>query len=124
MFQGWYDAQEDGTRIRIGMEVSAIPGLTLYARWKANAAATGLSISGFSAGRSPRAEGTRAVPVPCAILTFEAEAGCVYELQWSPALGAEWTTVCRWTAETDGEARIEVPSTPAQSTGFYRLAQP
>ena len=52
------------------------------------------------------------------MLTFEAQAGRVYELQWTPALGAEWT------ADTDGETLIEGPATPGESTGFYRLSQP
>ena len=117
-FQGWYDAPEGGTRYRIGMEVPAIPELTLYARWKATAAAAGLSISSFS--MKPKA----ARAASAATLTFEAESGHLYELQWAPALGADWTPLRRWTAETDGETRIEVPATPGESTGFYRLVQP
>ncbi len=32
-FAGWYDAQEGGHRIKMGMEVTAEPLLTLWARW-------------------------------------------------------------------------------------------
>jgi uncharacterized repeat protein (TIGR02543 family) len=33
-FLGWYDAQEGGTRVRVGMEVTAASERTLYAHWE------------------------------------------------------------------------------------------
>ncbi len=33
-FLGWYDAREGGTRVRVGMEVTAVSERTLYAHWE------------------------------------------------------------------------------------------
>jgi hypothetical protein len=83
-----------------------------------------LSISGFSAGRASHSPGTRAAAVSDATLTFEAEAGRVYELQWTQTLGGEWTTLRRWTADDDGETTIALPGTSGCPSGFFRLAAP
>ena len=121
-FLGWFDAPEGGGRVKGGMPVTEAAERTLYAHWKPGSTAKGLAISGFAAGRTPRAEGTRAATVPCASLTFEAEAGCVYELQWTPALGGEWTTLRRWVADADGESSVTFPVPADSSSGFFRLA--
>ncbi|MBR4251230.1 MAG: InlB B-repeat-containing protein [Kiritimatiellae bacterium] len=123
-FAGWYDAPEGGSRVKIGMTVSTDRERTLYAHWKAKAAGKGLAITGFAAGGTPRAEGARTAAGAGSVLAFEAEAGSVYELQWTPAPGGEWTAVRRWTAEADGETAVEVPVRPGEASGFYRLAMP
>ena len=44
-------------------------------------------------------------------------------MQWTGALGGEWETVKRWTAEADGEAEVEVPLRAGEGgAGFYRVA--
>jgi uncharacterized repeat protein (TIGR02543 family) len=123
-FAGWFNAPEDGKRVYATSTVTLAAKRTLYAHWEDGASATGLAISGFSMepGAPSTVRGNRGRTA--GILSFEAQAGRIYELQWAPALGAEWTTLRRWPAATDGPSSVEVPATPGESSGFYRLARP
>ena len=120
-YKGWWTEPVGGTRVYAGDEVTEVFQRILYAHWVAS---KGLSISKFVVKGASGTPGARAASTSDSVLTFEAEAGCTYELQWTPALGGEWTTVHRWTAEADGETSIEVPARPGEATGFYRLAAP
>ncbi|MBR6022645.1 MAG: InlB B-repeat-containing protein, partial [Kiritimatiellae bacterium] len=121
-FLGWFTAAEEGSRVTANTTVWTVAGKTLWAHW--NETAGSLSITGFAVKRpaGPAARDARGQAV--GVLSFEAEAGRVYELQWTTVLGGEWTAGRRWTAETDGETSVEVPATPGETTGFYRLAAP
>ncbi|MBP5787139.1 MAG: InlB B-repeat-containing protein, partial [Kiritimatiellae bacterium] len=122
VFAGWFTAAEGGKRVTTNHTVTTALSRIFWAQW--NVSASSLAISGFAmkpAGTA-NARGGRG-PVP-GVLSFEAEAGRVYELQWTPVLGGEWTTLRRWTADADGEADVEVPSHSGESSGFYRLAAP
>ena len=120
-FLGWFTAEEEGSRVTANTTVWTVAEKTLWAHWSETT--RGLAISGFAVKKAgpAAARGDRSDPA-VATLSFEAEAGRVYELQWTPALGGEWTTVRRWTAEADGETSMEVPASLGESTGFYRLA--
>ena len=123
-FTGWFTAKTGGSKVAATTIVTEAAKRTLYAHWRAQA--RGLSITGFSMEKSEGgaiARSGRAVPGG-GVLSFEAVEGEVYELQWTPALGEEWIVLRRWTAETDGPATIEVPATPGEATGFFRLAVP
>ncbi|MBP5787876.1 MAG: InlB B-repeat-containing protein, partial [Kiritimatiellae bacterium] len=122
VFQGWYNAAEGGKQVTAKHNVTAAPSRTFYAHWEEEAAAGSLSITGFAMVKPAGARGGRgAVP---GVLSFEAEAGRVYELQWTPMLGGEWTVLKHWTAATDGPSSVELPATPGEPTGFFRLAAP
>lgn len=105
-FLGWYDAPTGGTRIQNGMEVSEAAELTLYARWKK------LVISSFSMKKT---EATNS-----AVMTFDASAGSVYEILWTPSLDAKWKVLKSVTADQDGELTVSVDVSDSV-TGFFRL---
>ena len=121
-FLGWYDALEDGRRVRIGMTVTEDSRRTLFAHWQATAAS--LSITGFS--RTPRpASAARDARVPATECTIRVEtiAGAVYEVQWTPELGGAWTVLKRWTADADGETAVSVSVPAGEATGFFRVRE-
>ena len=122
-FLGWFTAEEEGSRVTANTTVWTVAEKTLWAHWSETT--RGLSISGFAVKKagSAAARGDRPAPAG-AILSFEAEAGRVYELQWTPVLGGEWMVLKRWTADEDGETSVEVPAFAGATTGFYRLATP
>ena len=123
-FLGWYDAREGGTRVRIGMEVPPLPERTLYAHWKESVAA--LSISGFAmspCSANAFVRDARSSGVECT-LWYETVADVVYEVQWTPALGGEWTVLKRWFADEDGERSVTVDIPSESFSGFFRLVRP
>ena len=122
-FRGWYDAPEGGNRVRIGMTVTDDAERTLYARWKADAAA--VSITGFgrasradSAARNGREGGTGYA------LRFKGVPGAVYEVQRASSLDGEWSVLGRWKAGDDGETELGLPDPSGAPAEFYRLAVP
>ena len=123
-FLGWFTAEEEGSRVTANTTVWTVAEKTLWAHWSENASASSLSITGFSVKRSvgPAARSARGTSI--GVLTFDAEAGRVYELQWTPVLGGDWMTVDSLTAEADGETSIELPVFAGETTGFFRLATP
>ncbi len=121
-FLGWYDAKEGGSRVRVGMTVTADAERTLYAHWQATVAA--LSITGFSrtSRPAPAARDARPPATECTI-RVETVASAVYEVQWTPELGGAWTVLKRWTADADGETTVSVSVPAGEATGFFRVRE-
>ena len=125
-FAGWFTAAEGGTQVKAGDAATSAGSRTLYAHWtaarqKAAGGITGIAVAPGTNGVKPR--GTSGEGEGVCILLVEAQAGVEYVVQWTGALGGEWETVKRWTAEADGEAEVEVPLRAGESgAGFYRVA--
>ncbi|MBQ7252837.1 MAG: InlB B-repeat-containing protein [Kiritimatiellae bacterium] len=119
-FKGWYDAKEGGSRVRVGMTVTADAERTLYAHWQATAAA--LSITGFSRSSRPASAARSARPsaTECT-LQVDAPAGIPFEIQWTPVLGGEWTVLHRWIPAADGESSVPVVLPADSPAGFFRV---
>ena len=118
-FLGWFSKAAAGNRVKENNNVTTALSRTLWAHW--GVPASGLSISGFALKPTRDVAARDAHWRPIHVLSFEAKAGCVYELQWTPSLGTEWTPLRRWTAEVDGETDVELPSLPSTHTGFFRI---
>ncbi len=123
-FQGWYNAAEGGKRVYTNSTVTLAATRTLYAHWTTG---KGFAITAIAVGASDGDEG----PAPRAVLgedraenvcrlRFELSAGTEYEIQWTPSMAAEWETVERLVAETDGEVEVEI-EVPGGEKGFFRL---
>ena len=125
-FAGWFTAAEGGTQVKAGDAATSASARTLYAHWtaarqKGAAGITGIAVAPGTSGARPR--GASGDGEGACILLVDAQAGVEYEVQWTGALGGEWETVKRWTAEADGEAEVEVPLRAGEGgAGFYRVA--
>ena len=125
-FAGWFTAASGGTQVKAGDAATSASARTLYAHWttpkkRAAAGITGIAVAPGANGAKPR--GTSGGGEGACILLVEAQAGVEYEVQWTGALGGEWETVKRWTAEEDGECEVEVPLRAGENrAGFYRVA--
>ena len=121
-FLGWFTAAEGGTRILTNSTVTVAKERTLWAHWREGAKS--LSILGMC--MEPRYSMARMAGRSNAeviVLRFEAEAGGIYEVQWTEMLGGEWETILSWQAEADGVAELEVPMRAGEAgAGFYRVA--
>ena len=113
-FAGWFD-EDTGGRVMNGMPVAGGSERTLVAHWKE------LVISGLSMKKSAgiAARGNR--ETADGVLTFDAVAGSVYEVLWTPALGGEWTVLKTVNAEEDGAMAVSVELPADSVTGFFRL---
>jgi uncharacterized repeat protein (TIGR02543 family) len=124
VFQGWYNAAEGGKRVYTNSTVTLSATRTLYAHWTTG---RGFAITAIAVGAgdgedgpSPRAVGGEEKAENVCRLRFELSAGTEYEIQWTPSMAAEWETVERLVAETDGEVEVEI-EVPGGEKGFFRL---
>lgn len=118
-FKGWYTDPDAGKRIMGGMDVTEADTLKLYVHWKA---ASTMSISGFSMS-SRAASGARAAQNLTATIEVETVADVIYQIQWTPSLGGDWSVLKRWTAEKDGKTDVTVSVPAGETSGFFRLVE-
>ena len=124
VFLGWGTAKEGGELVTAESPVTADAKRTLYAQWRDD---SGKSVekppvvAGFSFGRKGEVPQTLPGTDAFGTVEFEAQAGIVYEIQWTPSLSAEWTTLKRWTAAADGDAEMEIELPPDAPAGFFRI---
>ena len=127
-FLGWFTKAEGGTQVEPDSLVTAATKRTLYAQWtdangKALPKAPAVSGFVFGNGQAAMARSVRNEMSRCTV-AVEAEAGVVYEIQWTPALCAGWTTMRRWAAESDGETELAVELPAGAPAGFFRVSVP
>jgi uncharacterized repeat protein (TIGR02543 family) len=123
VFEGWTDSPEGGAEVAKGDAVTEEATRTLYAKWGAPrgvAEIAGIAVAAGGTG-ARRAAGAGEGGEGVCVLLVETVAGTEYEIQWTEALGGEWTTVARWVAEEDGECKLEVPVAAGAATGFFRV---
>lgn len=123
-FKGWFTEAEAGTRVYSGSSGTTVTEdatRTLYAHWQEGSVA----ISGISMTFRAASAGRRALTVATeCTLCFESVADVLYEIQWTPSLGGEWTVLKRWIADEDGDSAVTVVVPSDSSTGFFRLVLP
>ncbi|MBQ3810633.1 MAG: InlB B-repeat-containing protein, partial [Kiritimatiellae bacterium] len=120
----WWTAAEGGEEVTVESVVTEETTRTLYAQWTPKAEGTGRIVGmAVGAGRKGKARGGAEDEDGVCVLLVEVKGGVEYEVQWTEALGGEWTALKRWTAAADGDEEVEVAVPAGAATGFYRVSE-